>query len=322
MSSLADAPCYIVHNAGSGRGEADAARLAIEEAFGAANRGCHIFAAASGQQLPELARRAAHQAREANGVLVACGGDGTLNAVAQLAWRHQLPFGILPQGTFNYFGRTWGIPADAGEASRLLLEAEPRAVQVGRVNERLFLINASIGLYPHLLEERELDKRRFGRSRWVALGSALTALLHHHRPLQLQLDCDGQPRSLVTPTLVVDNNPLQLEQIGIEQRSALGEGRLVALAPRPVGLMALYGMLLRGAVRQLGAAEDLVCFDFEQLQVMSKRHRGNRAIKVALDGEIFYESMPLTIQVAPHPLQLMVPPGHQPAGLEPAKDTA
>ncbi len=314
MFTPPEAPCFIVHNAGSGRGNAQAARAAIESAFSSAQRRCHFFSAKRGQDLPRVIDQAVQAVTSEAGILVACGGDGTLNAVAQQAWRHDLPFGILPQGTFNYFGRTWGIPADAAQGSELLLTAQSQPVQLGQLNDRVFLINASVGLYPQLLEEREHDKQRFGRSRLVALGSAITALRHHHRPLRLQLQYDGQTRTLVSPTLVVDNNSLQLEQIGIEEREALAHGRLVALATKQVGLLALYGMMLRGALRQLGKAEDLVCFNFEDLKLESSR--GRRTIKVALDGEIFHEPLPLRIRVAPKPLNLMVPPGHQPAGLE------
>jgi hypothetical protein len=90
--------------------------------------------------------------------VVAAGGDGTINTVAHEAVRQGCLFGVLPQGTFNYFGRTHGIPEDLAEAVRALLRARVTPVQVGMVNDRIFLVNASVGLYPQLLEAREHDK--------------------------------------------------------------------------------------------------------------------------------------------------------------------
>jgi diacylglycerol kinase family enzyme len=55
---------------------------------------------------------------------------------------------VLPQGTFNYFSRTHGIPLDTTDATRALLAGMIRPVQVGLLNDRVFLVNASLGLYP------------------------------------------------------------------------------------------------------------------------------------------------------------------------------
>src|SRR5690606_5437963 len=186
------------------------------------------------------------RARDQGGAVVAVGGDGTLSAVAQGVLDAGLPFGIVPQGTFNYFGRTYGISQDTEAAARALLAARPEPVQVGLVNDRLFLINASLGLYPQLLEDREAYKKRYGRSRVVALWSALMTLARAHRQLSLQLEHQGQTRTLRTPTIVVGNNALQLEQIGIAEADALRQGQLVAMGVRPVGTLALYGLVLRG----------------------------------------------------------------------------
>ncbi len=69
--------------------------------------------------------------------------------------------GVLPQGTFNYFVRTHGIPTNAADAAQALLYSVPAPVQVGLINDRVFLVNASLGLYPELLQDREVYKALF-----------------------------------------------------------------------------------------------------------------------------------------------------------------
>lgn len=155
---------------------------------------------------------------------MAAGGNGTLNAVARAVLGSGVPFGILPQGTFNFFGRAHGIPQDAHAATRCLFDARIEPVQVGLLNDRLFLVNASLGLYPQLLEDREAYKQRYGRSRMVALWSGLVTLLRAPPQLTLQLEHGGQARTLRTPTLVVGNNALQLERLGIAEAAALQQG--------------------------------------------------------------------------------------------------
>ena len=128
----------------------------------------------------QLASDAADAARADGGLVVAAGGDGTINAVATAVLRVGLPMGVIPMGTFNYFSREHGLPLDAEAAVQNLLQAlhagEMRPVQVGYVNRQMFLVNASVGLYPKLLAEREKASRRFGRSRLVAVASAVWSM--------------------------------------------------------------------------------------------------------------------------------------------------
>jgi diacylglycerol kinase family enzyme len=243
-------------------------------------------------------------AQQQQGIVVAAGGDGTINAVVQAALYSGRPFGVLPQGTFNYFSRTHGIPSDTAEATMALLEATVRPVQVGLINDRVFLVNASLGLYPKILEDREAYKRQFGRSRLVALWSGVITLLRQHRQLVLGLEHTGEVRVMRTPTLVVGNNPLQLAQLGLPEAHAVQRGQLAAIMVRPVGTLAMFGLLFRSALGQLGDADNVISFAFERLTV---RPYGRRRIKVAMDGEVAWLNTPLVFQMAPNPLQLLVP---------------
>lgn len=296
-------PLFIVLNTGSGRGDAQALQDIIRRVLDEAGRRFRLMPVDDPSRLVATAREAVALAREAGGIVVAAGGDGTLNAVAGQVLGQGVPFGILPQGTFNYFGRRYGISQDTEAALRGLLGGELRPVQVGLLNGRLFLVNASLGLYPQLLEDREAYKQRFGRSRLVALWSGLVTLMRAPRQLSLRLDYEGRVRDLRSPTLVVGNNRLQLEHIGIDP-AELDRGHLVAMAARPVGTLALYGLLLRGLFSRLGEAEHVVSFAFDRLMVSI---RGRRRVKVAMDGEISWMDTPLEFKVSDTPLPLVVP---------------
>jgi diacylglycerol kinase family enzyme len=298
-----EGPLYIVLNAGSGNRDTQTTEAIIRGVLDQAGRPYELLRVTTPRQLPTLAKRAVELAQQQQGVVVAAGGDGTLNAVVQAALHSGRPVGVLPQGTFNYFSRAHGIPADTAKATRVLLAATVRPVQVGLINDRVFLVNASLGLYPRLLEERETYKQRFGRSRFVALCAGMITLLRAHHHLVLCLEHAGQSRVLHTPTLVVGNNPLQLEQIGIPYAHAVQQGQLVAMTVRPIGTLALLGLLCRGALGQLGNDNNVVSFAFERLTVRPYRRR---RIKVAMDGEVTRLRTPLVFQVAPQPLPLLV----------------
>ena len=309
-----DAPFLVVLNAGSGHAETELRCSTIRDVLEGAGRRCHLEVVHDASELGAAARRMAARAVAEQGILVAAGGDGTLNTVAHEAVRAACPFGVLPQGTFNYFGRAHRIPEDLAQAVHALLHARVRPVQIGMVNERIFLVNASVGLYPKLLEEREQDKRQYGRSRVVALLSALKTALGRHRSLRITLELDGQPRRLRTPTLFVGNNRLQMEQVGMAPlQHALDEGRLAAIAPRAVGKLRMLGLLLHGALGRLGEAEDVEAFAFRRMTVRAPFLSARRRLKVATDGEVCRMALPLEFRVLENRLRLLVPEADAPA---------
>lgn len=296
---------FIVLNGGSGKQGVDATTSAIREGLAQAGRLYELAEAGPGE-LDAKAAEMARKARAAGGVLVAAGGDGTLRSVAQLALEQQLPFGVLPAGTFNYFGRSYGIPVEMADAVQSLATAVERPVQVGLVNGRVFLVNASVGLYPDLLEDREAFKQRFGRTRLVAMFSALATLFRDHRPLLLEFTHDGERRVVGTASLFVGNSRLQLEQVGIEEAAVVRHGQLAAVVVKVLNRWGLAQVALRGALGSLGEAEGVESFSFVDLDVR-QRAGSKRTIKVATDGEIAQLALPLRFSVAPQPLRLLLP---------------
>jgi diacylglycerol kinase family enzyme len=299
-------PLWFVINAASGHNDPDQTRKAIEAALRTAGRiGELLFTQAD--DLASASKQAAKAAKAGHSAIVAVGGDGTINSVAQAAHTEGCPIGVVPQGTFNYFARTHGIPEDTAEATDSLLRSVPVPVQIGLINDQVFLVNASLGLYPEVLQDREAYKARFGRSRLVAFGSALATLLGKHRQLRLRIELGANRHEVVTPTLFVGNNRLQLEQVGLEEAQALDEGCLAAVILRPVDALAMLGLLFRGATGTLGEAGKVESFTFHRMLVRPWLSLGGRMVKVAFDGEVSRMRAPLEFRVAPKPLYLLKP---------------
>jgi diacylglycerol kinase family enzyme len=312
-------PFFMVMNTGSGRHDAQEIRDTIARVMQEASRLHELIAVDKGSGLIPAAKKALAQAKEHGGIVVAVGGDGTLNAVSQVVLGSGVPFGILPQGTFNYFGRRYGISQDTETAVRCLVDAKIQPVNVGLLNDKVFLVNASLGLYPQLLEDREAFKQRFGRNRAVALWSAIVTLFKAHRQLTVQINYDsgqanggqgqgkqekGRQRTLRTPTIVVENNALQLEHMGLDQTDELAHNHLVAITSKPLSTPELYGLLLRGLLSRLGEDKHVISFGFQSMTV---RLAGRRTrTKVAMDGETSYMHSPLVFKVARHQLPLLV----------------
>ena len=303
-ATQAATPFFIILNAASGPREAGDTRAIIHRVMREAGREHHFRLVENPADLAEIARTAVAQANEVGGAVVVAGGDGTINTVANAVLASACPMGVLPSGTFNYFARTHGIPESTQDAVQMLLTASPQPVQMGLVNDRMFLVNASLGLYPKLLEDREAWKKQYGRSRMVALWAAFASIVGVRRQLRLKLAKDGELAHWRTTTLFVGNNKLQMEQIGMAEAVALDQGFLVAIAPRPVGTASLLWLALRGALGTLGDAENVRSFALRELEV-KRSERRSRSIKVAVDGEILQLHEPLRFRVSPQPLYLL-----------------
>lgn len=306
-------PLLFVINASAGASDMATKREAIEATLRSGERrGELLFCPPS--DLPRVAQEAAARARATKTAVVAVGGDGTLNTVAQAAHREGCAMGVVPQGTFNYFARTHGIPADPADATRLLLHAVPTPVQVAALNDHLFLVNASVGLYPELLEDREAYKARFGRSRWVALWAASATLLRAQRRLRLHIEQGASVRDVRTLTLFVGNNRLQLEQLGVQPLlcpdSSPAGAHITAVMLRPIGTLSMLRLMLHGAMGTLGEAHGVERFDFHHMVVKPTLTPGRRGVKVAFDGEVTRLRAPLSFRVLETPLYLMKPSTH------------
>jgi diacylglycerol kinase family enzyme len=193
----------------------------------------------------------------------------------------------------------------------LLFDGIAMPVQVAAINDRVFLVNASLGVYPELLRDREAYKARFGRSRWVAFVAACATLLRAQRRLRLHIEMGGKVRDVQTLTLFVGNNRLQLQQFGAEPEDTLagtpGDGSMAALMLRPIGALSMIGLMLHGAMGRLGEAAGVEGFEFQHMVVRPTLAPGRREVVVAFDGEVARMRSPIDIRVLGKPLYLLMP---------------
>jgi diacylglycerol kinase family enzyme len=150
----------------------------------------------------ELCRAAAEDGFD---VVVAFGGDGTVNEVANGIAGTQTPLTVLPGGSNNVFCKMLGIPHDVVDATEHLLGLadrwQPRAVDLGRVNSRWFTFAAGMGLDASVVERVDRHPRlkaRFGA--WYYTEAAILTFLRKYvvRPPRLEIEIDGERRQGVS----------------------------------------------------------------------------------------------------------------------------
>ncbi|HET9030563.1 MAG TPA: YegS/Rv2252/BmrU family lipid kinase, partial [Candidatus Aquilonibacter sp.] len=136
--------------------------------------------------------------------IIAAGGDGTLLGAIGNAVNRGLPLGVIPLGTFNELARTLAIPLDISSAVDVIAQGNERAIDVGRVNERYFVNESSIGISSRAsrLQTTEV-KRRFG-----FLGVIATAIdaFRRSRPMHVIVEHAGGTEQLKTIQLTIANS--------------------------------------------------------------------------------------------------------------------
>lgn len=108
------------------------------------------------------ARRLAHEAVEQHiDVVIAVGGDGTIHEIIQELAGSETALGVLPSGTVNVWAREVGIPLDLNGACNVLLHGQTRSIDLGKINERYFLLMVGIGIdgeVTHAVEKKAVKR--------------------------------------------------------------------------------------------------------------------------------------------------------------------
>jgi diacylglycerol kinase family enzyme len=272
----------------------------LSDLFAQAGSPARIVLLGFGTDAAQEVRSAIHTGAAA---VVAAGGDGTIRSVAAGLVGAHTPLGVLPLGTFNHFAKDLGIPLDLERAVGTIVALHHMSVDVGAVNDRIFVNNSSIGIYPDIVAARE-DLRRQGHRKWAAFALATGRILRQYRGVRVRLEVGTLTKTAVTPFLFVGNNEYQVEGIRLGSRARLDGGRLYAyLAPRLRGsdLPKLLALALAGRAMNNQGLESFATVDLEvETPAM-------RTVRVALDGEVTFITAPLRYRILPRALRVIVP---------------
>lgn len=244
----------------------------------------------------------ARQAASRGDLLVAAGGDGTINAIAGAAVEVQAQMAVLPLGTRNHFAKDLNIPLDLEHAIAAIAGRQTREVDVGEVNGRIFINNSSVGLYPRMVWERDVEERR-GRSKWTAFTIAMLRTWRSYRTITARLMVRGKEAIVRTPFIFIGNNQYIAEGFQLGGRSRLDQGQLSIYVAPECGQFEILSLPLRALARRLGADAPFAGFHAETVTVDVE----SRRVSVALDGEVAMMNSPLVYRVRPRALKVIAP---------------
>jgi diacylglycerol kinase family enzyme len=231
------------------------------------------------------------------GVIVAVvGGDGTLNAVARLLVGTKSVLFPLPGGTFNHFVRDLGMYPTIEGNIEAYQNSSVQKIDVGYVNDELFLNNSNLGLYPFSLIERKRTKMVIGKYA-AALLSAFDQLFVFRRHA---LIVEG--KKLRSPFVFVGNNIYDIQKSLTPERVSFNKGILTVMIATSSSRRALVRAILDVLKGDVSHRDDFVLSQATSVKIESRRPR----LPVSFDGEVKHLYTPLRYRSLPKSLNVLI----------------
>ena len=247
---------------------------------------------AEGDDLVAGLRAAADRGR----VLGVAGGDGSVNAAAELATARKMPLLVVPGGTLNHFAYALGLES-IGDAAAAVRDGRAVAVDSAMIDGNMFVNTASIGSYVDLVDARERLEDRIGK--WPAVIVALGGVLRRSEPVELELD--GVRRKVWM--IFIGNCRYSPPGFAPSWRERLDDGELdvrIVDGAQPWSRIRLLLSVVTGRLARCGA--------YEQRYVRSLHVKSLAGpLRLARDGETFDGPEEFTICKADAPLCVYVP---------------
>jgi YegS/Rv2252/BmrU family lipid kinase len=308
---------YVVANPASGQGNFDIRELNTR--FSSAEVEWEVFFTKKWGDAETLTRRALDEGAD---VVAAYGGDGTVAEVGGAMTGSGVPLAILPGGTANVMSVDLGIPQTFGEAVNVLCyeELTLRPIDVGKVDERHFVLRLSMGLEARMVEGAD----RSLKDRLGTLAYALSALKAITAPelIRFEFEIDGQSLSEEGIACVIANSA-NLGRAGwqLAPDVTVSDGMLDVFVVNNTSLPTVMSLIsgIWGQETKVVEAEEV---GSQPSQPRSIRHwRAKHVVvhttpvsSVQCDGEMIGET-PKCISILPAALQVVVPPPPLPANL-------
>jgi diacylglycerol kinase (ATP) len=247
------------------------------------------------EQAEALAREAANKGVR---VVFACGGDGTINEVANGLAGSETALAIMPAGMGNVFGKEAHVPRDLRKALQVLVDGEEWRFDLGRANDRYFVLMAGIGFDGAVVKSVPSGaKRRLGSTAYALWGAAETL---RHKSQQVELRIDGAARQLELYWLLIGNTRSYGGVLNITGKARADDGLLDAYAFCGHGLGWVLRTGVRVATRRQDGSDGVTYYRAREIDVLTP------GLPVQADGE-YFGTTPMRFSVVPSALTMRVP---------------
>jgi diacylglycerol kinase family enzyme len=255
-------------------------------------------------------------------VVVAFGGDGTLNEVANGLAGTEVPVAMLPGGSTNVVCRTLGIPNDVVDATEHLLaladDWAPRKIDLGMVDDRYFVFSCGAGIDATVV--RRVDAHPKLKSTvgpyyyaWAAISAFYRTYRHRRDPVRLRVEIDGESAEGIT-AIAQNSSPLSYfgkRPVRVCEGVEIDDGALSVAVLRRAAQRDMPTLVSRlFSEKRPGAHHRQIdCFDriarADVCSVSETKDGDPRPFPVQVDGDYIGEKTALTLRSAPGALTVV-----------------
>ena len=292
----------LIMNPKSGGGKAVKFNLAEE----CAARGIQAVVLGPGDDLRQLAENAIEGGVDVIGM---AGGDGSQALIATVASRAGIPHVVVPAGTRNHFALDLGLDReDVVGALDAFREAAERTIDLATVNGRVFVNNASLGLYAEIVQSSDYRDAKIRTA-----SEMLPDLLGPDaKPLDLRYTGPGGEAHTTAHMVLVSNNPYQLADLsGIGTRERIDRGVLGVVTAHIEGALAAEQFVALNAAGQIRRFPGWREWSAPRFRIDS-----SAPVQIGVDGEAMSLDPPLVFESVPAALRVRLP--HHAPGVSPA----
>jgi YegS/Rv2252/BmrU family lipid kinase len=238
---------------------------------------------------------AAEGAKSGARIVVAAGGDGTVNDVANGLAGSSTALGILPVGTMNVFASELGLPNDLEEAWEIIDAGYTRTIDLALANDQYFVQLAGIGFDAQVVEATSWDwKKNFGPLSYLVAAAQIAA----QKPPRIVIETAAARHE--GSFVLIGNGRYYGAPIKVFTEAKLDDGMLDVLILKNLSYLDI-ARYLTGIFT--GTHTDFK--DIEYFQTDSVRVHSEQQVPVEVDGELFGK-LPVTFRIAPHKLRVVV----------------
>ncbi|MBA3284118.1 MAG: hypothetical protein H0U27_03530 [Nitrosopumilus sp.] len=235
--------------------------------------------------------------------VIALGGDGTVNLLANHLVGSEIRLAVIPYGTFNHFAKHIGIGTEIKGAFETVITGETINIDTAEVNGKVFVNFSCVGFYSQLIKRR-VTYQKMAWKKWTAFAIAVFKSVINFTSFNLQIKKNDKEIAIKTPLIFVGNNIFEFGGPDIlSARDDFNSGTLHISIAKDRGRLGILWLLILSLFIDIKNKAGFTTIALKEIEINSKYS----SLWVSLDGEIVKMATPLKYIIRPQSLRVIVP---------------
>jgi diacylglycerol kinase family enzyme len=242
------------------------------------------------------------------------GGDGTISSAAGILAGSNAALAVLPLGTMNLFARALGTPLSLDRALHALANGSERYIDIGAVNDVIFVHHVTLGLHPLMIFNRERQSYSSRLGKKLATLRVWWKLVRRAPRMRLRIGIDAERLFVRTASVIIANNAFVERAGGAPHSGIPGRGQLACYVANTRDWAEILTMTAEAGLGKWASNSKLDFREGREIAIETVRPR----MPVSIDGELVSLQTPIKVQLRRRALKVVIPvPSEEPEASQP-----